>query len=305
MEEKITNLKELLSIVESQQGDISDSLEILPVNHDLLTSSKSDLTFISLEPVRILVYGNIACGKSQLINAIHGCKLATSRHSSIFQPRIAEYKSGTDDKIILYPTRGLLNNVTTPFQIQLDEIKTYLSIYDKDGSIKKESPFERLELYSTRCKVGVNLIDLTLEDMSELFSLIDKENLSKIDTVIYCMRADNAYTAIDKNNIEMLRSLGYKSIVFVLTFWNTLLFNDEIIGTDDAQRAKEWLLKILAPLTDLGENGIFFVDSLVAIEGKINQDLDVIEKSGILQLDRHINNLIIQKQETIISKLQL
>ena len=119
------------------------------------------------------------------------------------------------------------------------------------------------------------------------------------------MRADNAYTAIDKNNIEMLRSLGYKSIVFVLTFWNTLLFNDEIIGTDDAQRAKEWLLKILAPLTDLGENGIFFVDSLVAIEGKINQDLDVIEKSGILQLDRHINNLIIQKQETIISKLQL
>lgn len=305
MEEKITNLKELLSIVESQQGVISDSLEILPVNHDLLTSSKSDLTFISLEPVRILVYGNIACGKSQLINAIHGCKLATSRHSSIFPPRIAEYKSGTDDQIILYPTRGLLNNVTTPFQIQLDEIKTYLSIYDKDGSIKKESPFERLELYSTRCKVGLNLIDLTLEDMSELFSLIDKEYLSKIDTVIYCMRADNAYTAIDKNNIEMLRSLGYKSIVFVLTFWNTLLFNDEIIGTDDAQRAKEWLLKILAPLTDLGENGIFFVDSLVAIEGKINQDLDVIEKSGILQLDRHINNLIIQKQETIISKLQL
>ena len=303
--EEITNLKELLSIVESQQGVISDSLEILPVNHDLLTSSKSDLTFISLEPVRILVYGNIACGKSQLINAIHGCKLATSRHSYIFPPRIAEYKSGTDDKIILYPTRGLLNNVTTPFQIQLDEIKTYLSIYDKDGSIKKESPFERLELYSTRCKVGLNLIDLTLEDMSELFSLIDKENLSKIDTVIYCMRADNAYTAIDKNNIEMLRSLGYKSIVFVLTFWNTLLFNDEIIGIDDAQRAKEWLLKILAPLTDLGENGIFFVDSLVAIEGKINQDLDVIEKSGILQLDRHINNLIIQKQETIISKLQL
>ena len=308
MKHAMSNSNELVSVVESQQVIINDLLEILPANHDLLNSFKSDLDSISLESVRILVYGKIACGKSQLINAIHGYKLAPSRHSSIIPPSIAEYKSGADDKAILYPTSELHNNVTTPFQIQLDEIKTYLSICDKNDSIKKESPFEKfekLELYSTRCKVGLNLIDVTLKswDMSELLSRIANGNLSKIDTVVYCMRADSAYSATDKYNIEILRSLGYTSIVFVLTFWDTLLFNDEIMGTNDAQTVKEWCLKILAPLTDLGERGIFFVDSSCAIEGKINNDHELIEKSGILQLDRHIDNLIMNHQKAVISKI--
>lgn len=48
MEQIRTNSKELASIVESQQVIIDDILKILPANHNLLNSLKTDLALISL-----------------------------------------------------------------------------------------------------------------------------------------------------------------------------------------------------------------------------------------------------------------
>lgn len=305
MKRTITNSKELASIVESQQGVIDDLLKIFPANHNLLNSLKTDLASISLEPLRILVYGRVACGKSQLINAIHGYKLNPSRHSSIFPPRVAEYKSGTDDKAILYPGPQLRHDGTSTFQIQLEEIKTYLSRYNGNDSIKDESPYDKFELYSSRCKEGLNLIDVTLKlgDTSELFSLIESGHLSKIDSVIYCMDSRAAYSVTDRDNIDILHCLGYTSIVFVLTYFDVLQENDEMMGTNDAQTTKEHIIKTLAPLTKLGEGGIFFINSIGAIKGKLNKDQDLIERSGILQLDMHIDNLIVKKHYAIMSEI--
>ena len=63
MEQIRTYSKELASIVESQQVIIDDILKVLPANHSMLNSLKSDLASISLESLRILVFGKIACGK--------------------------------------------------------------------------------------------------------------------------------------------------------------------------------------------------------------------------------------------------
>lgn len=297
MEQIRTYSKELASIVESQQVIIDDILKVLPANHSMLNSLKSDLASISLESLRILVFGKIACGKSQLINAMLGSPLVPHRHSPILLPNIVEFINSTTDKAILHPANG-----NSPFEIQLDKIKTYFSILENDKL--DECPFSKLEIHSNKCKSDVSFIDMTLAwDYTFAQQFQTNEHLSKIDSVIYCMRADQAYSAIDKDNIEMLRSLGYTSFVFVLTFWDALLYNDEMMGTNDAQATKEYLLKRLIPLTDLGEDGIFFVDSLGAIKGKINKDQEIIEKSGILQLDRHIDNLITNNKKVVISKI--
>lgn len=297
MEQIRTYSKELASIVESQQVIIDDILKVLPANHSMLNSLKSDLASISLESLRILVFGKIACGKSQLINAMIGSPLVPHRHSPILLPNIVEFINSTTDKAILHPANG-----NSPFEIQLDKIRTYFSILENDKL--DECPFSKLEIHSDKCKSDVSFIDMTLAwDYTFAQQFQTNEHLSKIDSVIYCMRADQAYSAIDKDNIEMLRSLGYTSFVFVLTFWDALLYNDEMMGTNDAQATKEYLLKRLIPLTDLGEDGIFFVDSLGAIKGKINKDQEIIEKSGILQLDRHIDNLITNNKKVVISKI--
>lgn len=54
MEQTRENSKELVSIVESQQGITDDLLKIFPANHNLLNSLKSDLASIPLDPLRVL-----------------------------------------------------------------------------------------------------------------------------------------------------------------------------------------------------------------------------------------------------------
>lgn len=294
---------ELESIVKSQQDIVDGLQQIMPANNDHLSSLKSDLTSISLESLCILVYGEIACGKSSLINAIQGCNIAPHRHLPILQPCITEYKHSMIEKAILYSCPKKYNHNDRPFEIQIDEVRTYLSLPDSDNPIK-DSPFYKLEINSSKCQSGVILIDTTIPYWcSDLLSCPIVEQLYKVDAVIYCMRADHAYSAKDKDDIESLRDLGYTSIIFVLTGWDCILDYDEMMGTNDAVMFKEHLIRNLLPLTDLGENGIFFVDSLGALKGKIENDEFAVEKSGILHLDSYLSDLMIQKQKRALLKI--
>lgn len=76
-----------------------------------------------------------------------------------------------------------------------------------------------------------------------------------------------------------------------------------MMGANDAAMFKEHLIRNLLPLTDLGENGIFFVDSLGALKGKIENDEFAVEKSGILHLDSYLSDLMIQKQKRALLKI--
>lgn len=294
---------ELESIVKSQQDIVDGLQQIMPANNDCLSSLKSNLTSISLEPLRILVCGKIACGKSSLINAIQGFNIAPDWQLPILQPFITEYKHSMIEKAILYPCPNIYKHNDRPFEIQLDEIKTYCSLPDPNNPIK-ESPFHKLEINSTKCLPGVDLIDITIPYWNfDLLSNPTAELLCKVDYVIYCMRTDHGYSAKDKDNIELLHKLGYTSIVFVLTAWNRILDSDEIMGTNDAVMFKEYCFKHLSPLTDFGESGIFFVDSLRALKGKIRNDESAIEKSGIFHLDSYLSDLMIQKQKKALLKI--
>ncbi len=295
---------ELESIVKSQQDIVDGLQQIIPANNDCLSSLKSNLTSISLEPLRILVCGKFGCGKSSLINAINGCYIVIDNGiSPTLLPHIIEYKHSMIEKAILYPYPEKYKHNVYPFEAKIDEVRTYFSIPDSNNPIE-ESPFYKLEINSTKCQFEINLIDTTLSYWSSaLLSYSIAEQLHKIDSVIYCMRADRAYSSVDKANIEFLHNLGYRSIIFVLTGWNIILDNDKMFETNDAVMLKEYLLRNLSSLTDLGESGIFFVDSLGALKGKIENDEYTVEKSGILHLDSYLSDLMIQKQKKALSKI--
>lgn len=294
---------ELESIVKSQQ-DIANSLQhIIPANDDYLSSLKSDLTSISLKPLRIIVCGKFGCGKSSLINAINGCYIVIDGLSPTLQPYVIEYKHSMIEKAILYPYPEKYKHNDHPFEAKIDEVRTYFSIRGSNNPIE-ESPFYKLEINSTKCQSEINLIDTTLSYWdSALLSYSIAEQLHQIDSVIYCMRADRAFSYGDKENIELLHNRGYRSIIFVLTGWNIILDTDEMVETNDAVMLKDYFLRNLSPLTDLGENGIFFVDSLEALKGKMGNDESAIEKSGILHLDSYLSDLMMQKQKKALSKI--
>jgi hypothetical protein len=110
------------------------------------------------------------------------------------------------------------------------------------------------------------------------------------------MNSTGAYSANDKDEIETLRNLGYTSIIFVLTYFDFLQENDEMMGTNDAQTTKEHIIKTLTPLTDLGENGIFFVNSLAAIKGKVQHDAVMLQKSNFPVVEKRMEEILVNER---------
>lgn len=118
------------------------------------------------------------------------------------------------------------------------------------------------------------------------------EFLFNSDIVIYCMRCCSAFTLTDKLMIERLISLDYKSIIIVLTYFDVLLYNDEMNGTNDAEDAKRHYTKLLAKYTDLGEKNILFVSSLLGLNAKLNNMPALLNSSNLPLLEKRMKELI-------------
>ena len=149
------------------------------------------------------------------------------------------------------------------------------------------------------CKNGIEFVDSPGLDDPTSHDNITKEYLPTADAIIYCMNSQAAYSAKDKAVIEALRSLGYTSIIFVLTYFDILQDNDEMLGSNDAEELKNYILKTLSSLTDLGENGIFFVNSLAAIKGKMKQDEYLIKKSNFHIVEKRMEEILVNERGRI------
>ena len=106
------------------------------------------------------------------------------------------------------------------------------------------------------------------------------------------MRVQNAFSISDKAQIEHLRELGYKSIIFVLTYYDLLLYNDEMYGTNETDKTRAYYIEKLSRYTDLKETGVFFVESLPALNTKLNKnDASMVCSSHLLELENRLKEL--------------
>ncbi len=127
----------------------------------------------------------------------------------------------------------------------------------------------------------------------EAYPLDDaREYLQKADAVVYCMNVQRCYCASDKMEIERLRDLGHRSIIFVNTFFDMLLNIDMMCETDDADKVRRHYTGILKELTDLGESGIFFVGSLPALTGKIKNKPELLKQSNFPPFEKRLEEIL-------------
>ena len=106
------------------------------------------------------------------------------------------------------------------------------------------------------------------------------------------MRVQNAFSISDKTQIEYLRELGYKSIIFVLTYYDFLLYDDEMYGTNEADKTRAHYIERLSRYTDLKEEGVFFVGSLPALNAKLNKNnASMVCLSHLLELENRLKEL--------------
>lgn len=248
------------------------------------------------ENLRVLVMGKFSSGKSTFLNGLLGRPLLPMKAIPTTAV-IGEIRYSDTEKIVLLPKKGKWHGGDAPFEISASELSKYITIDHTDGD-SKENPFEKVFINSplSICKNGIEFVDSPGLDDPTSHDSVTKEYLPTADAIIYCMNSQAAYSAKDKDEIEALRSLGYTSIIFVLTYFDVLQENDEMMGTNDAQTTKEHIIKTLTPLTDLGENGIFFVNSLAAIKGKVQHDAVMLQKSNFPVVEKRMEEILVNER---------
>lgn len=248
------------------------------------------------ENLRVLVIGKFSSGKSTFLNGLLGRPLLPMKAIPTTAV-IGEIRYSDTEKIVLLPKEGKWHGGDAPFEISASELSKYITIDHTDGD-SKENPIEKVFINSPLaiCKNGIEFVDSPGLDDPTCHDAVTKEYLPTADAIIYCMNSQAAYSAKDKDEIEALRSLGYTSIIFILTYFDVLQDNDEMMGKNDAQELKEHMLKTLAPLTDLGENGIFFVNSLAAIKGKLQNDEVMLQKSNFPIVEKRMEEILVNER---------
>lgn len=251
------------------------------------------------ENLKVLVMGKFSSGKSTFLNGLLGRPLLPMKTIPTTAV-IGEIRYSDTEKIVLLPKKGKWQGGDASFEISASELGKYITIDHTDGG-NKENPFEKVYINSPLaiCKNGIEFVDSPGLDDPTCHDAVTKEYLPSADAIIYCMHSSTAYSAKDKDEIEALRSLGYTSIIFVVTNFDKVQENDEMMGTNDAQELKAYLLKTLVPLTDLGETGIFFVNSLAAIKGKMNHDAVMLQKSNFPIVEKRMEEILVNERGRI------
>ena len=243
--------------------------------------------------MRMLVIGTYGSGSRTFINGLLGKKMmpmllpADTVH--------VEIKYAANERVVLTPKPGKWEYGDEPFELRIAELDKYLNTVLLENS-HKEYPFSHIcfEYPSSICKKGIEIDFFQgLYDTSNRGEIVESYNP---DVILYCMRSTYAFSSIDKDTIDFLRAMGYKAIIFVLTYFDAIIRGDEMMGTHEAEEVKNHYYKVLSPLTELGKSGIFFVGSLDAIKGKMNNDTELLGGSGFLEVEDRIEQIFFEEK---------
>ncbi|MBR5825182.1 MAG: dynamin family protein [Paludibacteraceae bacterium] len=286
----------LLGIVNQQtsvttKADVGDKTVLAQLN-DASIQLKDDM-------LRVLVMGKFSCGKSTLLNALMGQALLPAKPTPTTAV-ISEILYADKAEAILYPKDGYSRG-TSPISLKIEDLGKYIiidhSIANED-ELKKKNPFKKLVVKYplSICKHGIMFIDSPGLDDPTCHDVITKDYLPSADAIVYCMNSSQAFSAADKAEIERLVALGYKSIIFVLTYFDVLQSNDEMQGTQDAEDARKHYTKLLSKYTDLGTSGIFFVGSLPALKAKRTGNQQLLEESNFPSLEKRLEEILFNEK---------
>lgn len=281
------NISEILGLTEREKSVI----KVIKTRQDLAGQIDTIKSRLNQEHFRVLVMGQFSAGKSTFINALLGEKILPAKAMPA-TAIITEIKYDDKKRVVIYPKKGKWQNGDEPFEIEIGEIRNYCLIKNMDGNVI-ESPFEKMEVFwpLQLLKDGVEIIDSPGLNDPNSHDIITLNYLPNADTIIYAMTCTAAYDAIDKETIEKLRAFQYKSIMFVLPYFDVIKQDpDQVDEFVDSYKG------ILMSLTELGESGVHFVCSTQAIAAKKNGDLAELKDSGVYNAEKSLEDYLVRRK---------
>ena len=260
---------------------------------------------LETDSFKIQVIGTFKNGKSTFINSILGDEVLPA-YASPCTAVINEVKYGDEKKAILYFKNPLPAEIpesipqkarehiakykgdsVPPIEIPENEIEDYAVIpIGKDPKeMLMESPYDKIELYwpLELLKNNVEVIDSPGLNEHATRTKVTMEYLTKADAILFVLAADKLCARDEMEFIENnMKKHGFDSVFFVVNRFDTL-------RNDRDKDAITNLAKIkLTEYTRFGEDGLSFVSALNALDGKIDNDNSLLEKSGMPELEKKL-----------------
>lgn len=296
--------KNLLGLVQNQYKLVQDlgmdTVQSDGTKHGQVLSGLTDR--LKTDKLRVLVIGRFSAGKSTFVNALFGQAILpaspTPTTGVLCEVRFAD---DNGKKAILFPKKGMRKDGSdAPFEIRLSNLQEELGKYvkiDHFDDTQKTSRYQKLELYwpLPMLKHGIDLIDSVGLDDPDSRDEITLEYAKSADAILYCMKSQDAYSAKDKQILSMLKSLGYESIFFIITYYDHIQ-NSAMLGEMSEDNFKRVMRSNLISWTELKENGIHYVDSRSALIGSKEQNDAKIASSGIRDIEKALESFLVEEK---------
>ena len=270
-----------------RQTEVVSNIGCSDLNH-AMSVLKDIRDVMSNYSVRVVVLGKYGSGKSSFLNAMIGHPLLPTRlppfYEAIWEIQYAKSPSAT-----IYPNRY---SGKEPFDVRIEDLKNYI-FFDRGEMTddeKKAIVYEKIVLKYPIDTYKQNVVLAETPWLSDNY--IMHEYLFSADVIIYCMRSHSPFGTTDKNVIEHLRALGHKSIIFALTYFDTVEQCDLMTGNHDAEEIRRHYISVLSPYTDFGSDGIFFISSVSALNGKMEGDMSVLKSSQLPKLEKKLEQVL-------------
>ncbi|MGO5069701.1 dynamin family protein [Roseburia faecis] len=289
-------------------ADIVDRLNEmgLEINGSALLDLKKKL---ESDKFKVLVIGEFKNGKSTFINSLMGEKVLPA-YSTPCTAVINEVIYGKDKKAMLFFKNPLPENISSniapdamqylekykgqevpPIELDVNELEDYVVIPDptKDQADSiKELPYSKvvLEYPIEICHDGIEIIDSPGLNENGTRTKVTEEYLNKADAILFVFRCPKIAGASEIDYItDQIRARGHEDIFFIC---NAI----DQVSEEEQDRLIEFGNKKLSPLTALGENGIFYVNSFGALKAKKEKDAALLTRTGIPEFENALSEYL-------------
>lgn len=239
-----------------------------------LIKTLSDISNSLATPLTVTVIGAFSSGKTAFINAIIGEQLLPEKMTPC-TGMICQINYCNSNLKIQY----LQNGTRITREISINELKRYVDISDEAYISRKAEDILDIFHNNDFCEKGITLVDTPGFYDPNFQDEKANEALKQSDAIIYCMPAIQTYSRIDAEKIKELQQNG-NAIFFVIGYMDILYLNDKKRGTNEMEAFKINKIKQLSPITELKEEGVFFISAAEKLNHIANREC-IMEDDGV------------------------
>ncbi|MEH2192649.1 MAG: dynamin family protein [Nostoc sp.] len=262
-----------------------------------MTQSEKSLqqleTLVQSESFKVLVLGEFKRGKSTFINALLGEEVLPA-YARPCTAIINEVKWGNTRRALLHPTKSEENSITEPQEIPVNQIEEYVIIKD-DVSEINSNPYEKVELFwpLELCRNGVEIIDSPGLNEHDTRQKVTMEYLSSVDAILFVLSCEALASKSEMDVIDnTLIPTGHEDIFFICNRFN-------MIRAREKDSIKQHGINKLAPKTKRGAERVFFISALDGLEGRLEDDYERVENSGLLLVEKELEKFLATERGNI------